>query len=87
MHIPCPGCGLARGAKELLQGHILKAEKYNLLTVPIFVFFIIASILMIIDIIKKSNKTEKVLTKLSKHYILIITIVLINWIINIIRGV
>lgn len=85
--IPCPGCGLTRGFRTLLSGNIIKAESYNLLTVPILVFLIIVFILTITDIIKNKNNTEKFLKKISNYYILIIVIVCISWIINIIRGI
>lgn len=85
--IPCPGCGLTRGFRALFHGNIIEAEKYNILTIPIFIFLIVLGILMLIDIIKKTNKTTELLQILAKHYKLLIIIVIVNWIINIIRKV
>lgn len=85
--IPCPGCGLTRGFRALFHGNILEAEKYNLLTIPIFIFLVVTGILMLLDIIKKTNKTSILLKRISNHYKLLIIIVITNWIINIIRGV
>lgn len=85
--IPCPGCGLTRGFRALFSGDFIKAESYNILTIPIFLFLLFVLVLMIIDIANKSNNTEKILKKISNHYILLIIIVCLNWIINIVRGV
>lgn len=85
--IPCPGCGLTRGFRMLFKGHLLSAEKYNILTIPIFIFFVCSLVLMIIDFLKKTNKTEGFLKLLSKHYLVIISMLLISFITNIIRGI
>ncbi len=85
--IPCPGCGLTRGFRALFSGDFIKTESYNILTIPIFLFLLFILVLMIIDIVNKCNNTEKILKKISNHYILLIIIVCLNWIINIVRGV
>lgn len=85
--VPCPGCGLTRGFRSLFSGNFIKAESYNVLTIPIFVFLLCIFIIMLVDVINKSNNTEKILNKISNHYILLLIIVCLNWIINIIRGV
>ena len=43
--IPCPGCGLTRGFRSLFKGNLIEAEQYNILTIPIFIFLLIAAIL------------------------------------------
>lgn len=83
--IPCPGCGLTRGFRSLFSGNILKAEYYNILTIPIFLFFFVFGIMILFDIFRRDNKTEKFLKEISKHYIIIVLLVLITWIINIIK--
>lgn len=85
--IPCPGCGLTRGFRALLSGNFIRAESYNILTIPIFLFLLFIVILMAIDLVNRSNSTERVLKKISDHYVLLIIIVCFNWIINIVRGV
>lgn len=86
-NIPCPGCGLTRGFRSLFQGNIIKAEGYNILTVPIFIFLMISLLLFLVDVFKKSNKLDKFLKSISNHYILIIILIIISWIINIINGI
>ena len=85
--IPCPGCGLSRGFRDLFSGHFLKAEGYNILTIPIFIFMLFSIFLMCFDFVKKTNKTEIFLNRLSKYYLIIIFMVLISFITNIIRGI
>ena len=82
---PCPGCGLTRGFRQLFQGNVLEATKYNILTIPIFLFLSFLGIFFIIDLIKKTNYMEKYLFIFKKHYILVILFVLISYVINILK--
>lgn len=85
--IPCPGCGLTRGFRELFKGNLIGAFNYNILTIPIFLFLVGCIVLVITDLIKKSNYLEKYLSFFAKHYVVIILLVIISWIVNIIRGI
>ena len=83
-NIPCPGCGLTRAFKELFKFNISKALYYNILSIPILIFFIYWFILLIKDIIKKeSTSINKILYLFKKYYILIIILLIISWILNI----
>lgn len=88
-HIACPGCGLTRGFRSLLRLDIKEAIYYNILTIPIFLFLLITSLVFIIDLIKNKNYLEKYLLFFTKKYVLIIIIIItiITMIINNIHGI
>ena len=81
--IPCPGCGLTRAFKSILDLKLINAIKYNILSIPLFIFLIISNILFIIDIIKKNNKSSIFIKRITKHYKLLLLLLLITEIINI----
>ena len=86
--ICCPGCGLTRSFKSILQLDFYSAFNYNILGIPLFIFGIITCIGLIIDTIKNDNKTITfILRILEKYYIFIIILVIIAMIINNIRGI
>lgn len=85
--IPCPACGLTRGFRSLFHGDIIGAINYNILTIPIFLFFLSALVLFLIDLIKKSTYLEKYLNFFVKYYYLIIGLIIISFIINILKGI
>ena len=84
---PCPGCGLTRGFRELLKLNIIKAINYNILVIPIIIFLIILNILIVIDLIKNTNKVELFINKIIKYPIIIILLLIITEILNIYHGV
>ena len=87
-NIPCPGCGLSRAFKEIIKLNFAKAIYYNILSIPLLIFFIYWGILFIIDIIKKENKSiDKIISFFKKYYIIIIILIIISWILNIIHGI
>ena len=86
-HLACPGCGLTRGFKCLLNLDIKGAFYYNILTIPIFLFVVVLFVLIIIDLIKKKEYTKKYLSFFTKYYYSIIILLIVSMIINNIRGI
>lgn len=86
-HIPCPGCGLTRSFLSIFKLDLLSCLKYNLLGLPLFLFFLLINIFLIIDIIKNKNLTKNLITKLFTHYQIIIILLIISELLNIYHNV
>lgn len=87
-NICCPGCGLTRSFRCILNFDFIEAIKYNILGIPLFVSFIIFSIMLIFDIIKNNDIGIKSIMKIfNNYYLIIIFILTITMIINNINGI
>lgn len=78
--IPCPGCGLSRGFIELFKLNFLGAVRYNILTIPLFLFLVFYFVLLLL---KKQHLVDDFLKK-HKVPVIILAAVLtvITFIIN-----
>ena len=87
LNISCPACGLTRAFKSIIKLDIIKAIKYNYLSIIVLIFLIILNYYLIYDIITNKKQTNKYLTKIGSYYIIIIIILLITLILNNIRKI
>ena len=88
--IPCPGCGLTRAFKCIMRLKFLEALKYHLLSWPIFILVVGSFIGVLICILLDKNYFENINNKIKLtkiQYVLLFTVVLIAWGMNIIRGI
>lgn len=60
--IPCPGCGLTRSIRSLLNGDIIGSFKYNIIGIPLvvcsiiyFIFFIFKKEYLIDNFLRKNK--------------------------------
>lgn len=86
-NISCFSCGLTRGFKEIIKLNFIESFNYNLLSIPIFFLLIYINLLLISDIIFDKKILNNYLKKIGTYYKEIIVIILINTIINNLRGI
>ena len=81
--IYCPGCGLTRAFNEIFHFNFIKAFYFNILSIPLFIFFIILVINLIVDIIKnRYNFIPKLMNFFAKYYWIIIILLILSFIYN-----
>lgn len=86
-HFACPGCGLTRSLKALLSFDFMTSFRYNILGIPVFIIAILLFIIAIKDFVKNEETVLPLLYKIiSKHYKIILVVLLITMIINNING-
>ena len=84
---PCPGCGMGRATIALINGDILLSLSYNILCIPFSTAIIIILIWLSLDLVRHKNTFFKFVSdnvNNTYNYILITTLI-INWTINMIR--
>lgn len=86
--ICCPGCGLTRSFRCILNLDFKNAIYYNILGIPLFIIIIICILMLVKDIIYNSNTAIYLFNKIGKkYYILIIILLIITMTINNIHGI
>ena len=63
--IPCAGCGLTRSVINLIKGNIKESLSYNILTIPLILFYIIYLISIIFNKKEIFVKYKKIIIILS----------------------
>ena len=79
LKMPCPGCGLTTSVIYLLKGNIIMSLRYNIITIPLIVIYLICAFGYIIN--KKSLK-ESINKHKNKIIVFSIIIFIISLIIN-----
>ena len=89
LNIPCPGCGMTRAFFCILHLNFIGALKYNILSIIVFIWFILYFIFILYDLIFSKDFLNKFLhMKLkSYHYIILVIMMLLSWFVNIKRGI
>lgn len=86
--IRCPGCGLTRSFRAILNFDFGLAFNYNILGIPLFIILIIITISLIVDTIYNRNKTiEYIFEFFRKYYIIILLFIIVTTIINNVHGI
>jgi hypothetical protein len=90
--VPCPSCGTTRSVEFILHGNIVEAIMINPLGLLAALLLVVVPFLLMFDLILKRQsfidffkKTETALKK-QIVYIPLITLGLLNWCWNIIKG-
>ena len=82
-HIPCPGCGLTRAMREVLQFHFSKAVYYNILIIPIILLFCILNVFIFLDIIQNRNYVSAFIKKIFCQWKILFLFLIFSEILNI----
>lgn len=75
--IPCPGCGLTRAIFTLAKGDIKESIKYNIIAIPLIIFYVLYNLIYILDIIQNKNRLDKWINKYKKILIFVTIIITI----------
>lgn len=78
--IRCPGCGLTRAFICMFHFNFIGAFHYNILSIPLFLVCIISFVFVLYDILFNKYKLENIYLKFSKHYKVIIVLLIISMI-------
>ena len=85
---PCPACGMTRAFISILNGNILESFSYNILGVPLFVFFLFAIGSLLYGIFTNQDFFyQKMLLWFTKNFRIILLFFIVSWIVNLYRGI
>ena len=82
--IPCISCGMTRAFLSILKFDFIGAIKYNVLSIPIFIFIILFYSLYLLKIVFNNKLINIYYLIIVKKINIIIYLLLLGWITNII---
>lgn len=85
--ISCPSCGITRSFYSILRLDFVSAIKYNILGIPLFIFFLISFIVILVDIILNKDTYLKNMNKILQNKVFIIILFLLILLSTIINNV
>lgn len=87
-NITCPACGMGRAFFSIQRLELLKAFKYNILSIPLAIFLSVFSIGIVIDIFKNTDTTLKKTEKFfKKYYLVILFLIIVSYIYNLLKNI
>lgn len=86
-HVPCIGCGMTRAFDALFHFKVLDSISYNILAIPLFIFFILLNGYIIYDIYHNKDKVIIFLNKVVNNYKIVLGICAITFVINLYNGI
>jgi hypothetical protein len=93
-HLPCPSCGTTRAVMLLLSGHFLESAMVNPLGLLLAAAMIVIPIWMLADFLRKDSslfrtyiRAEELFKKKLWLALPAISLIVINWIWNISKGI
>ena len=81
----CPSCGMTRAFHSIMSGNFISAFKYNILSIPLFVFILITIVSLLYEIIfNKWAYIPFIIKKISNKYIvaIVFSAILLSMFIN-----
>ncbi len=81
--ISCPACGMTRAFKAILHFDFLEACYQNLLSIPLFLFFLLSMFMLLKDFIQnRFSYIPHLLYFFEKYAFIFISLLIINFVFN-----
>ena len=83
-NVPCISCGLTRAFKSIFSLDLYGALFYNILSIPLFLFFVVLFSLYFFKLFFRKDYLNKFFNYFAINYKYLLLILIVGWIINII---
>ena len=80
--IPCPGCGMTRAFRALMQFHLGEACSYHIFSIPFFLLLVFFHFLLIYDCFQKTHLFEIMIAKVFRPWFVWMGILFLTEFIN-----